>query len=170
MPWIVPTRRLPLKWWVQHHLSPLTTTATTFLYVFFSFLKWKWKSLSHVRLLATPWTVAHHGSSVHDILQARILRSELPCPPPRESSQPTDWILVSCITSRFFTVWATWAFWLLRPTNTLSLAEIWGFQYYNQETSLANPDKLTSLSKPKARKQLWGFYWDVSSSFRTPSF
>ena len=28
--------------------------------------KWKWKSLSHVRLFATPWTV-------HGILQARIL-------------------------------------------------------------------------------------------------
>ena len=26
------------------------------------------KSLSHVRLFATPWTVAHSGSSVHEIL------------------------------------------------------------------------------------------------------
>ena len=30
------------------------------------------KSLSHVRLFATPWTVAHSGSSVHGIVQARI--------------------------------------------------------------------------------------------------
>ena len=109
-------------------------------------------------------------SSVCDILQARILEWVAMLSPPRGSSKPRDWILVSCITSRFFTVWATWAFWLLRPTNPLSLAEIWGFQYYNQEMSLANPDRLAFLSKPKARKQLWGFYWDVSSCFRPPSF
>ena len=30
-------------------------------------------ALSHVRLSATPWTVAPPGSSVHGILQARIL-------------------------------------------------------------------------------------------------
>ena len=31
------------------------------------------QSLSHVRLFATPWTVAPPGSSVHGILQARVL-------------------------------------------------------------------------------------------------
>ena len=38
---------------------------------------WKWKvkvkSLSRVRLLATPWTAALPGSSVHEIFQARVL-------------------------------------------------------------------------------------------------
>ena len=38
---------------------------------------WKWKvkvkSLSHVRLLATPWTAAYPGSSVYGIFQARVL-------------------------------------------------------------------------------------------------
>ena len=38
---------------------------------------WKWKvkvkSLSRVRLLATPRTAAHQGSSVHGIFQARVL-------------------------------------------------------------------------------------------------
>ena len=33
----------------------------------------KVKSLRHVQLFATPWTVAHTGSSVHGILQAGIL-------------------------------------------------------------------------------------------------
>ena len=37
--------------------------------------KWKVKvkSLSRVRLLATPWTAAQPGSSVHGIFQARVL-------------------------------------------------------------------------------------------------
>jgi len=33
--------------------------------------------------------------------------SGLPFPSPGESSQPRDWIRVSCIAGRFFTVWAT---------------------------------------------------------------
>ena len=38
---------------------------------------WKWKVkmklLSHVRLLATPWTAAYQGSSIHGLFQARVL-------------------------------------------------------------------------------------------------
>ena len=33
----------------------------------------KGKSLSRVRLLATPGTTAHQGSSIHEIFQARVL-------------------------------------------------------------------------------------------------
>ena len=128
---------------------------------------------SHVRLFATPWTVALPGSSVHGILQARMLESchallqgifptqelnpilcllhwkvgSLPlesesevsqsCPTlgdlmdcslpgsslhgilqatvlewvaisfSRGSSQPRDWIQVSCIPGRRFNFWAT---------------------------------------------------------------
>ena len=60
----------------------------------------KWKSLSHVRLFATPWTV------VHEILQARILEW-VDFLFSRGSSQPRDWIQVSLIAGRFFTSWAT---------------------------------------------------------------
>ena len=46
------------------------------------------------------------GSSVHEILQARILEwVAIPCS--RVSSQPKDWIRVSCIAGRFFIIWAT---------------------------------------------------------------
>ena len=38
------------------------------------------QSLSHVRLSATPWTIAHQGPSAHGILQARIL----------------EWVAISC--------------------------------------------------------------------------
>ena len=60
----------------------------------------KWKSLSRVWLLETPWTV------IHGILQARMpewvafLFS-------RGSSQPRDGTQVSHNTGEFFTSWAT---------------------------------------------------------------
>ena len=46
------------------------------------------------------------GSSVHGILQAGILEW-IAIPFSRESSQPRDWIPVSCIAGGFFTVWAS---------------------------------------------------------------
>ena len=60
----------------------------------------KWKSFSHVRLFATPWTI------VHGILQARILEW-VAFPFSRGSSQPRDQTQVSRIASVFFTSWAT---------------------------------------------------------------
>ena len=47
------------------------------------------------------------GSSVHRILQARILEW-VAIPFSRGSSWPRDRTQVSCITGRFFIVWATW--------------------------------------------------------------
>ena len=61
--------------------------------------KWKWKSLSCVRLFGTPWTV-------HGILQARIL-GWVAFPFSRGSSQPRDRTQASHIVGRCFTVWAT---------------------------------------------------------------
>ena len=46
------------------------------------------------------------GSSVHGILQARILEW-VAIPFSRGSSQPRDWTQVSCNEGRFFTIWAT---------------------------------------------------------------
>ena len=44
------------------------------------------------------------GSSVHGILQARILEWAA-IPFSRDSSPPRDWTWVSCTEGRFFTVW-----------------------------------------------------------------
>ena len=46
------------------------------------------------------------GSSVHGILQARILEWDA-IPFSRGASQLRDWIRVSCIAGGFFTIWAT---------------------------------------------------------------
>ena len=60
--------------------------------------------LSHfscVQLCVTLWTVARQDSSVHGILQARIVEG-VAMLSSRGSSQPRDQTLVSCITGRFF--------------------------------------------------------------------
>ena len=49
----------------------------------------KVKSLSRVRLFATPWTVAYQGSSVDGIFQARILEGDA-ISFSRRSSLPRD--------------------------------------------------------------------------------
>ena len=60
---------------------------------------------SCVQLFATPWTAVHQGSSVHGILQARILEWVV-----MSSSRGSSWLrdqtcisYVSCIAGGFFT-------------------------------------------------------------------
>ena len=67
----------------------------------------KVKSLSHVQLFVTPWTVSLPCSSVRWILQARILEwvAISFC---RRSSQSRDQTPVSHIAGRRFTIWATY--------------------------------------------------------------
>ena len=63
-------------------------------------------SLSQVQLFVTPWTVAPPGSSFHEILQPRVLEWVAISFSSR-CSQPRNQTQVSCITGRFFTIWAT---------------------------------------------------------------
>ena len=71
------------------------------------------------------------GSSIHGILQARILEW-VAISFSRESSQHRDWTQVSCTAGRLFTVWATrgsyckeiwvpknWCFWTVVLEKTL---------------------------------------------------
>ena len=60
--------------------------------------KWKWESLSHVWLFATPYTV-------HGILQARTRVRSLSLL--QNFPQPRDQTQVSCTADGFFTSWAT---------------------------------------------------------------
>ena len=57
-------------------------------------------SLGSHRMCSPP------GSSVHGIVQARILEW-VASPFSKGSSRPRDWTWVSCIAGRFFTVWTT---------------------------------------------------------------
>ena len=60
------------------------------------------KSLSHVQLFVTPWTIAYQAPLSMGILEARILWW-VAMPSSRESSQPRDQTGVSGIAGRFFT-------------------------------------------------------------------
>ena len=65
------------------------------------------KSLSHIQLFVTPWTVAPMDrSSVHGILQARILEW-VAISFSRGSSRPRNQTQVSHTAGRFFTIWNT---------------------------------------------------------------
>ena len=64
------------------------------------------KSLSRVRLFATPWTVAYQDAQSMGFFQARILEW-VAISFSRKSSRPRDQIWVSCIVGRRFTIWAT---------------------------------------------------------------
>ena len=65
---------------------------------------------SHVWLFYDPMHCSLLGSSVHGILQAKILEW-VAMPSSRGSSPPSDWTHVSCISciaGGFFTHWGTW--------------------------------------------------------------
>ena len=53
-----------------------------------------------------PVNCSPPGSSVHRVLQTRK-QEWVAIPFSRGSSQPRDWICVSCIAAGFFTIWAT---------------------------------------------------------------
>ena len=57
-------------------------------------------------VLCDPTDCTLPGPSVHGILQPRI-REWIAIPFARGSSWPRDWTRVSCVASRFFTIWAT---------------------------------------------------------------
>ena len=71
-------------------------------------LSQEWSVLSLVAqscpTLCNPMDCNLPGSSIHGILQARILEW-VAMPSSRASSQPRDWTQVSCITDGSFTVW-----------------------------------------------------------------
>ena len=69
-------------------------------------IKWKVKSLSHVQLFATLWTVAYQAPPDHGILQARILEW-VAISFSRRSSQPRDQTRASRIGGRCFKLWVT---------------------------------------------------------------
>ena len=79
------------------------------------FFRLQWKSLSHVQLLATPWTIQSSdlmNYTVHGIPQVRILKWGT-FPSSKESYQHRDWTQIFHIAGGFFTSWATG-----KPKNT----------------------------------------------------
>ena len=86
------------------HQTKSFCTATEIIFQLTEKEKWsEVKSLSRVRLF-DPTDCSLPGSSVHGILQAKILEW-VAVSSYRGSSQPRDWTQVSCIAGRFFIIW-----------------------------------------------------------------
>jgi len=79
------------------------------------------KSLHLCLTLCNSLDCSPPGSSVHGILQARILEW-VPMPSSRGSSQPRDWTQVSRIAGGFFTTSTTWE--ILWPIRNVSKSSV----------------------------------------------
>ena len=84
------------KWLTDTHLPRVTWWK----------VKVEVKSLSHVQLFATPWTVAYQVPLSMGFFQARILEW-VAISFSKRSSRPRDWTQVSRIVGTCFTIWAT---------------------------------------------------------------
>ena len=88
------------------------------------------------------------GSSVHEILQARIMEW-LAVPFPRRSSQPRDRTQVSHIAGRFFTIWPTREAPKCDLVVAIKRQEYWNGLPFPSLGDLPDPDiKLVSLMSP----------------------
>ena len=107
---------LPTNSDIFNSFLPIETPFISFSY---SFLKKKkiwllWLGIQRVKVLVTqscptlydPMDCSPSGSSVHGVLQARIL-GWVVISFSRGFSWPRNWTQCSCITGRFFTIWAT---------------------------------------------------------------
>ena len=84
----------------------------------------KWSELAQsCPTICNPVDCSWPGSSVHGILQARILEW-VAISFSRESSQPRDQTLVSCMAGRCFILWATREF-PVNFTSNLMLTLVW---------------------------------------------
>ena len=79
--------------------------------------------------LCYPVNCSLAGSSVHRILQAGILEW-VAIPFSRGSSWPRDWTWISCIASRFFTVWTTRESQVIIIFSHFIHFFFWGFWYF----------------------------------------
>ena len=86
------------------HLSPPTYPHNHWFLIFSMCFT---KSLQLCVTLCNPMDCSPPGSSVHGILQARILEW-VAMPFSRGSSWPRDRTQVSGIAGKFFTIWASW--------------------------------------------------------------
>ena len=133
--------------------------------------------------LSNPMDSNPPGFSVHRIFQARILEW-LAIPFSRESSQPRDGTWLSCIASRFFTVWATRGFihvytpvigcfmHSVFPKIDVNIISILGGKCYflgtmSSSTKLVKPTLYASVFNSKEKGNLQGIR-KTSEAFQEP--
>ena len=89
--------------------------------------------------LCNPMDCILPGSSVHGILQTRILKC-IAIPSSKGSSWPRDWTQVSCTAGGFFTVWTT-----REPLNPGCMLKSSGELFKKHHGQLSSPENLISL-------------------------
>ena len=115
---------LPM-WVITEYWVEFPATQLVLVNYLFYILNLNWKYvLKQILLLLScfnlvrlcgPMDCSRPGSSVHGILQARILKW-VAMPSSKSSSQPKDRTQISCIAGRFFTIWASRVY-ILIPTS-----------------------------------------------------
>ena len=83
---------------------------------------WKCYSLSCVWFFVTPWTVSHQAPLSMEF--SRQYWRGLPFPSPGDLPDPGNKPGVSCIASRFFTIWATRTTFLKRSFQNVQVPQI----------------------------------------------
>ena len=93
--------------WIARRVNPNANYRLQFMIIFFHDCNKVVMSVTQSRsTLCYPMDCRPAGSSVHGILQARILEW-VAMPSSRGSSRPRDLNRISCTAGRFFTVWAS---------------------------------------------------------------
>ena len=105
--------------------------------------KWKWKSLSCVRLSGTPWTIQSMQFSRPEYWSGK------PFPSPGNLPQPRDWTQVSLIAGGFFTSWAT------REAQRLGIAA-----EFRLVSAHILPNMCKSTDTTKVYLQVCGWLWE----------
>ena len=122
--------------------------------------KWKCYLLSWFWLFMTLWTVAYQAPLSMGF-QTRILEL-VGIPSSRQSSWPRDRTQVSCITGRFFSIWATreaqlplCCYWIqvCVPDAQWGLTVHWDVTVWNRKKFTARPCKEISLQTLHSLKE-----------------
>ena len=130
-------------------------------------------------ILWDPMDCIPPGSSVHGILQTRILEW-VAIPFSRGSSQLRDWTRVSCIAGGFFAIWATrealewqvllsstilcWSIFLGEMTGSLFVLGQQGIHLPEDKTPDLNLERrLQSKRRAEPVQRWWMTSWDPST-------
>ena len=143
----------------------------------FTFLKSESRSVLCLTL-CNPMDCSLPGSSIHGILQARILEW-VAIPSSRGSSQLRDWTQVSHTAGRFFTVWVTREACSFLDPLQLSVSWLWPFISANPSPPgwpvfHFKPFQISSSSLPLSFQPLWNLclcppLWAVAGSVKPTS-
>ena len=112
--------------------------------------------------LCDPMDCSPPGSSIHGILQARVLEW-VAISFSRRSSRPRDWTRVSCIVGRCFTVWATIEFY--RESHR-EVVKIIFFTFFLRSVVVQSPNHVWLCTTPGTETHQYSLSQMCTSLYR----